>query len=202
MMNRGIFIRFAPQLWNGTMEKWSIELGMIVMSGAEIGVGLKDAEVSRIEDYWQFRFPPDLRELLQIVLPLPPRFPPWRNFASEEMKQQMDWPADGLCFDVEFDAFWLEAWGERPASLDEAFVIARANVAAAPKLIPIYGHRYIPAQPSEAGNPVFSVYQTDIIYYGADLSRYIMTEFGELPYAAAVENISKRIPFWSDLVDR
>jgi hypothetical protein len=183
------------------MEKWSIELGMIVLSGAEIAVGLTDAEVSRIEDYWQFRFPPDLRELLQIVLPLPPRFPPWRHFASEEMKHQMDWPADGICFDIEFSQFWIEAWGEKPPSLDEAFAIARANVAAAPKLIPIYGHRYIPAQPNEPGNPVFSVYQTDIIYYGADLSRYIMKEFGELPYAAAVENITKRIPFWSDLVD-
>lgn len=43
---------------------------------------------------------------------------------------------------------------------------------AAPRLIPICSHRYIPEEPHDAGNPVFSVMQSDVIYYGADLANY------------------------------
>lgn len=83
-----------------------------------------------------------------------------------------------MCFDIEHNTFWLKEWGAKPASLDAAFEIARHAVARAPLLIPICGHRYIPANPPEAGNPVFSVYQTDIIYYGAELIDYLQNEYG------------------------
>jgi hypothetical protein len=38
-------------------------------------------------------------------------------------------------------------------------------------------HRMMPDEPREAGNPVFSVHQTDIIYYGFDLLDYLRNEF-------------------------
>src|SRR2546421_12678344 len=63
------------------------------------------------------------------------------------------------------------------ANLDEAFQIARQAVAKAPVLIPICSHRFLPAEPCEAGNPVFSIHQTDIIYYGSDLLDYLQNEF-------------------------
>jgi hypothetical protein len=70
-------------------------------------------------------------------------------------------------------------------------------------LIPICSHRYIPAAPHEAGNPVFSVHQTDIIYYGADLMDYLQNEFnfyfGRTGYA--ITGSPKRIPFWSELTE-
>jgi hypothetical protein len=71
----------------------------------------------------------------------------------------------------------------------------------APRLIPIFGHRYLPAEPEIAGNPVFSVYQTDIIYYGVDLRRYLSCEFGGLDYALANRDEPRRIRFWADLVE-
>jgi len=38
--------------------------------------------------------------------------------------------------------------------------------------IPVYSHRYLPSEPKATGNPVLSVHQTDIIYYGNDLASY------------------------------
>lgn len=35
----------------------------------------------------------------------------------------------------------------------------------------------IPAEPHLPGNPIFSVHQTDIIYYGIDLRDYLIHEF-------------------------
>lgn len=46
-----------------------------------------------------------------------------------------------------------------------------------PKLIPIYGHRFIPDSPSEWGNPIFSISQSDIIRYGGSLADYLRWEF-------------------------
>ena len=73
-------------------------------------------------------------------------------------------------------------------------------MAEAPKLIPLYGNRYLPAEPEAAGNPVLSVQQTDIIYYGTDLRRYIEHEFGPTDYASATAGEPRYIRFWSDLV--
>jgi hypothetical protein len=46
----------------------------------------------------------------------------------------------------------------------------------APKLIPLAGIRYIPEEPHESGNPVFSVMACDIIYYGANLTDWLARE--------------------------
>lgn len=45
-------------------------------------------------------------------------------------------------------------------------------------MIPIYGHRYLPAGRGTHGHPVLSIYQTDIIVYGTDLADYINNDFG------------------------
>ncbi|MFX8441345.1 hypothetical protein ABTL81_20405, partial [Acinetobacter baumannii] len=79
-------------------------------------------------------------------------------------------------FDVENNAFWLAEWGSRPTETIARREIVQAAVAAAPTLIPLIGHRFLPSEPNEAGNPVFSVYQTDIIYYGANLEHYFNNE--------------------------
>jgi hypothetical protein len=46
-----------------------------------------------------------------------------------------------------------------------------------PKLIPIYGHRYVPTVNGVDNPSIFSVYQTDVIYYGIDLENYFRIEF-------------------------
>jgi hypothetical protein len=182
------------------MQLGEIQRLVKIMRDASVSFaeGLTDAETASAEQRYGFRFPPDLRALLQYALPISKGFPDWRNGNEEAIRERLDWPLVSMCFDIEHNVFWLDSWGAKPADLAEAFAIARREVAKAPRLIPIMGHRYIPDEPQLAGNPIFSVYQTDIIYYGADLSDYIINEFTHRHLSPDEPN--RYIRFWSDLV--
>src|SRR5207248_328250 len=99
-----------------------------------------------------FAFPPDLREFLSFALPISTGWVDWRHGNRSEIALKLSGPLAGICFDIQHSDFWLNSWGEKPEALDEAFHRARAAVDAAPRLIPIYGHRYIPDRPHEVGN--------------------------------------------------
>jgi hypothetical protein len=142
-----------------------------------VKAGLTVTELRDVEYRYGFHFPPDLRDFLAAGLPVGDGFPDWRDGSEDDIRSRLDWPRDGIAFDVRHNAFWLPEWGPRPDDLAEAIAIANRAVAAAPKLIPIYHHRMIPDEPRKAGNPVFSVYQADIICYGNDLSDYFRQEF-------------------------
>lgn len=171
-------------------------------AGVQFDIGLSDTEFDAIEGRFGFRFPPDLREFLAIGLPISKSWVNWRGDDEARVRGRLDWPADGICFDVEH-GFWLPEWGPKPERLHDSLRIARRAVAGAPVLIPIFSHRFIPATPHESGNPVLSVYQTDIIYYGADLTDYLHNEFsayfGRTGYHIAGK--SRRIPFWSRFLE-
>lgn len=166
--------------------------------GIELAPGLTEREIATAEAAHGFRFPPDLRALLEHALPLGKQFPDWRTPMSELVLDRLMWPADGMCFDIEHNVFWLPAWGPKPDSLVKAQAKAREAVRAAPFLIPICSHRYLPAVPCEAANPVFSVYQTDIIHYGFDLPSYLFAEFA-VPNPFPVPAAPKEIELWSEL---
>lgn len=184
---------------------WSEELRLLRKRGVPLAPGLTEPELARAERMYRFSFPPDLRALLALALPLPrpggPRFPDWRNGDPAVLAGQLDWPFEGIAFDIEHNAFWWSGWGTRPPLLADAIAVARAAVAEAPRLIPIAGHRYLPSEPCVAGNPVFSAYQTDIIYYGLDLRRYFACELGAIDHAEAVRGEPRHIRFWTALVE-
>lgn len=171
--------------------------------GISLDPGLSDSEINTVENTYQFVFPPDIRRLLQFGLPVGDGFVDWRNGTREEIQARMEWPFEGICFDIENNSFWLNEWGERPSNFDDRFTISKRYVDCAPTLIPIYSHRYIPDSPNEVGNPIFSVHQTDIFVYGSSLEMYLQSEFGS---SASRENLSssvgeKQIEFWSHLVN-
>jgi len=166
--------------------------------GVEFATGLSASQIDTAEAEYGFRFPPDLRALLEHALPLGERFPDWRSPGSEFVQDRLAWPADSMCFDIAHNTFWLPAWGPKPDSMKDAQAVARKAVRAAPFMIPVYGHRYLPAVPCQVGNPVFSVYQTDIIYYGLDLPSYLFAEFG-VPNPFQVPDLPREIEFWSEL---
>jgi hypothetical protein len=184
-----------------TEDDWSSELRSLRDRGVTLARGLTAVEIQRVEETHRFRFPPDLASFLSCALPVGPRFPDWRAPESPVLLDQFAWPFDGMAFDIESNAFWWEPWGPRPVVLSEAIAVAKAAVERAPRMIPIAGHRYLPAEPASAGNPVFSVYQTDIIFYSVDLRRYLSCEFGGVAYVAAVSGDIRRIRFWTDLVE-
>lgn len=121
---------------------------------------------------------------------------------------------EGLQFDVEHNDLWPSSWGPKPATLSGQQEQVRELVQAAPKLIPIIGHRYLLAEPCTAGNPVFSVWQSDIVVYGTDLRDYLVFEFAELlgfSKRIEIERATraqvherfpgyKAIPFWGELL--
>jgi len=141
---------------------------------------------------------------LQFALPIGNGWVDWRNGNSEEIKSRFDWAYDGVCFDIENNNFWLESWGRKPVNLKDAFEIVKSEIAKAPKLIPILSHRFIPDRPNKSDNPIFSVYQTDIIIYGNNLPIYLQNEFAyyfeRKEYFPSVKG-TRYIEFWTDLAD-
>ncbi len=155
---------------------------------------------SQLEDAqakWDLRFPPDLMALFLERRPVcdEGHMVDWVADSDDRIRDALEWPLKGFWFDVENAGIWWPEWGEKPNDRDARYEVLKAAIDKAPALIPIYGHRYIPDEPHEDGNPVFSVWQTDVIYYGANLTDYFDREFGDgrgEPWPAL-----KEIPFWS-----
>ena len=167
--------------------------------------GLSDEEVQQIENKFNLRFPPDLQYFLQKELPISNGFVNWRlglqsKIEAMDIRKRIDWPFSGIVFDIEHNAFWMEEWGEKSNDLNENIMVAEIYYETYPKMIPIYSHRYIPSEPHKTGNPVFSIYQTDIIYYGYDLAHYFAHEFRfELSDKFPTIDEPRYIEFWSDI---
>jgi hypothetical protein len=160
--------------------------------------GYSQSELDAAQERYGLRFPADLIDLLLDRRPVDGW--DWRK-DDEGIREMLAHPLEGILFDVEHNNLWWPEWGSKSASAIEREAVVVSVVAAAPRLIPLIGHRYIPEEPNERGNPVFSVMQSDVIYYGSDLADYFEREFHPLPGRPAVAD-ARYIPFWSDLVDR
>jgi hypothetical protein len=185
-----------------SVNEWAEVIGLLQAKEIPLSAGLSSSELSNAEEQCGTPFPPDLREFLQNVVPVAPGFPDWRSMPREELASWLGDPFGGIAFDIEHNSFWWPAWGPRPAQLAAAKEVARAALELVPRLVPIFGHRFLPTEPLERGNPVFSVVQTDIIYYGRDLRSYFEQEFGGAPYHEVVEPAPRFVRFWSELVRR
>lgn len=183
---------------------------MLARTGRQkIGPGLTDTEIARIEREFQFEFADDHRAFLVAGLPLseptasgrPGAWPDWRDGDPADLRDRLNWPVSGVLYDVAHNAFWDSSWGPRPASTDEAERTARAHLRQVPTMIPVYIHRYLPAGRGRHGHPVLSMYQTDIIVYGADLVDYIDHEFSGSGWSVSADwTRSAMVPFWSEFL--
>ncbi|WP_424244235.1 hypothetical protein Dip510_001436 [Elusimicrobium posterum] len=205
------------------MNKENMLILINLMKNSEIlfEEGLTDKEISAVEDLFSFSFPPDLREFLQTALPIKvdspdkegiiysswaKRFPNWRKALNdkdekEAIFERLSNPLEGLLFDVEHNDFWLEEFGERPINLASKKATLISYFQKVPKLIPLYSHRYLPANPFEIDNPIFSIYQADIIIYGNNLASYFANEFNfNLPEEFKPPKEPKKVSFWSNLL--
>ncbi|WP_405786748.1 hypothetical protein OG753_01385 [Streptomyces sp. NBC_00029] len=170
------------------------------MLPAEIGPGLDERELGRIEERFGFRFAADHRVFLAAGLPHGTRaWPDWRGGDPAELAHRLAGPAEGVLFDMEHARFWHPDWRARPAQTSDALRLARAELAAAPPLVPVYGHRYLPATAGEWGHCVLSVHQSDIIVYGNDLADYIRHEFAGR--ASGLPTRRSTVRFWSYFVN-
>lgn len=188
-----------------TTNKAKYLIKLLLDKGIVFASGLTDNEIFQIETKFNFTFPLDLKLFLQISIPISDNFVNWRLSltSTEEFEKtlsRLNWPLEGILFDVQFNDFWTDSWGTKPKDNESKFLIVKKHYALYPKLIPIYSHRYIPAEPNKQGNPIFSIYQTDIVYYGFDLASYFSNEFNfKLPSSFEILTKPKRIiKFWND----
>jgi hypothetical protein len=169
---------------------------------AQLAPGLTEAELARVETKFDFAFAPEHRLMLSIALPLDAegRWPDWRSAPEEQLRARLAWPVEGLLFDVEHNGMWMPQWGARPGAQADALSAARQALQGAPKLVPLYSHRFLPSEPTQPGNPVLSVMQSDVIYYGQDLLDWFDREFHLGTTRSPVET-TRRLPFWAWFLD-
>jgi len=184
-----------------------MDAGKVIDALKENGIlfedGLSAQDFYSIESLYEIIFPPDLKGFLSIALPVSNSFVNWRDMSEGNIgsiRDRLNWPLESMIFDIENNEFWYSGWGIKPNDLEDAIRLCKREMTKAPKLIPIYSHRYIPSDPQEVGNPIFSVYQTDIIYYGSDLLSYLQIEFNIIDHEKINYDSIKHISFWSELI--
>lgn len=182
---------------------WTVELNWLEKCGVTLKAGLSDAELAAAESRVGCDFPPDLRSFLQTALPVGDVWPDWRNLQSPMLEDKLAWPCDGFAFDINNGVFWHHTWEQRPGNTEDAIKTAARELANVPSLIPIACHVYLPAQPKAAGNPPLSIYQTDIIYGGRNLSDYLLRFMKGLDSDWTLPRCDEvqRLRFWSDVVE-
>jgi hypothetical protein len=172
---------------------------LIVDSGRfPVRSGLSDAELEAVEAEFGFSFADDHRAFLAAGLPHGRGWPDWRDGDRAELRERLAWPVEGVLFDVAQNDFWYAGWGPRPGDDAAALAAARTGLVTAPRLVPVYSHRFLPAGRGASGHPVLSVMQTDIVCYGADLLDYLRAELASV--RPSIDACRPTVDFWSRLV--
>ncbi|HEX7591728.1 MAG TPA: hypothetical protein VF375_07240 [Candidatus Limnocylindrales bacterium] len=177
-------------------------------------------QIRAAESRFGLTFPPDYRLFLETLhTPDPPmvgarfegselvphsewEFPDWTGDPAP-IEARMAWPVEGLLWSIEADGSWYRTWGPRPSTKAEREAVVRRLAAAGPPLIPVFAHRCLVGS-ENAGNPVLSLYGSDLIVYGPDLRSYLLVEFNFLDWETAHAGAAgspKPIPFWQDVID-
>jgi hypothetical protein len=184
------------QLLNG--KQWVGNQAPIVYGAP----GLSTGQIASIEGQLGFRLPDDFAYLFSNLQDPGGVFFPWLEFDKRKYDEKIEWVLHGVEFDIEKNNLWLDRWGSKPDELSAALNAARKDFETWPKLLPIYGHRFLAAEPCCEGNPVFSIMQTDIIYYGANLAHYLLNEFVDQNYTlhTSARKI-RRIEVWSGFAE-
>lgn len=73
--------------------------------GVAFAPGLSDKELRQIQQEYHLCFPPDLKDFLMAALPISQGFPNWREGPKQEILRKLEWPYEGLCFDIKNNSF-------------------------------------------------------------------------------------------------
>lgn len=170
-------------------------------NGVECQAGLKREEFLAIEDAYKIVFPMEYKRLLEQVLPISQGFYNWRDFSPSNyshIKMLIKEPIEQFWKNA-VEVYWNTDWGNEPKDSDELVDIVRHKLVFAPKLIPVFSHRYIPMCGGN-NNPVFSVCGTDVVYYGSNIDEYLEIEFKKKKQQSIDFSKVKKIPFWSEVI--
>ena len=192
------------------MHKYREIVSKLQTKGVLFELGMSSSEIAEIEKLYDIYFPSELKGLYSVGLPVSSGFYNWRDVSVDNVeciKKTLKRPILGLQTELEndfggdgfpHDDFWYDGWGDKPNNFNQAYKILLTHYNNAPKLIPIYGHRYMPFIQNSEEAPVFSIIGSDIIYYGENLISYLETEFKLREYNNDMK--CQHIDFWSDLL--
>lgn len=209
----------TERAWQET-EDWTLDdfkraglIGSRWRRGTRWTGGLDDATISAIEQRNGFGFGPQHRLFLQtlhsttppmlgadysggsgLALHDRPGFYDWQQQA-DELSEQMAGVLEWLGEEIVEQEVWRPEWGPQPAGAGDRSARVTELIDAAPKLVPIYGHRYVVA----GYDVVLSVYGLDTIVYGSDLRDYLLHELQDVLHLDRDSVDAPQLPFWSDL---
>ena len=191
--------------------------------------GLSNKDIEEIEARLDLRFPQEFHQFLRVLNTTDkgyrafgyrgstfaqsadrPIFYDWKN-GQGEIRTAWKWVLDGLIFDVQHNALWLESWGNKPEGEEAQRRVLSELIETAPALLPVSGHRCMINHPLSYGCPVISIMQADIIMYGVNLQDYLQKDFSALcrnvegkVFSHDLQNEvfheMKSIPFWGELI--
>lgn len=171
------------------------------LHGIEYEKGLTFGEIIQIEKTYQLKMPSSLKHLLMTILPTSKGFYNWRNMQRdniEYIKSVINAPFSYID-DMAHEVYWCDEWGEEPEDKEKVAEEVRNRLKNAPKLVPVYAHRYMPLVLNE-NPPVISIHGFDVIYYGENLEDYLNIEFGSKNMTNIQLSSVQYVPFWSDIM--
>lgn len=176
-------------------------IDILIGRGVRMDRGLTMDEIILIEKQYNISIPGSLKNFYMEALPISKGFYNWRskNIRDVEMiKTAINRPFLAI-YTMAEDVYWCESWGEEPYEKKELCQEVRKRLENAPKLIPIYSHRYMPILLDD-NPPILSIHDLDIVYYGEDLEDYLNIEFGGKKQNDIHFGNIARVPFWSDIM--
>jgi hypothetical protein len=168
-------------------------------AGAILTPGLTTEELAALQEQWGIQFSVDHSEFLRLAVPLGEGWVDWRG-PAEPIAHLLRVPTDGLLYDVEHHQFWPASWGERSSDPVAALAVASGQLACWPRLVPLYGYRFLPPGPLASPSPVFSVVQSDVTYFGFDLVEWVEREFFGVPLPTG-RDLRPSVPHWTQLAE-
>lgn len=156
--------------------------------------GLTEAELRAVEARFEFRFNDDHREFLAAGLPTGPSWPDWRNGDEMTLRAHLGLPARHILIEVQTEGLWRHTWGERPARGGERNVSAK--LAAAPRMVPLYGYGFTAADPSDGA--VWWIEGGQARRAANDLEDFVRLQQGQ---PVSVDVPADRLPFWDDFAE-
>lgn len=176
-------------------------IDMLKLKGVKFEKGLSEEEIIRIRQEYSIKFPEELRNFYMTAVPVSRGFYNWRNFDPKNIqyiKAAIYRPINNI-YELANEVYWCDEWGNEPSDEHKRIEVIRELLKKAPKLIPIYAHRYMPEM-NIKNTPIFSIHDTDMIYYGENLFSYFEIEFGEKKQIDIDYNITTYIPVWSNFL--
>lgn len=187
--------------WSEMYNMYEDIVNQLRQKGVEFAIGLSDEELCWIEHEYEIVFPEGLKSFYKEALPISNGFYNWRDKRNEnvmDIKKVMRIPIQRIVENPE-EIDWSEEWGEEPSDSNERKKSIEDMALKAPKLIPIFSHRYMASIRCEKP-PIFSIYGTDIIYFAKNIIDYFLIEFKIRENKVFMNNEVSHIPFWSDLL--